>query len=213
MAFGITGKYQGTDGKLVGFGGRYSERKRMISSFPDRSIHDVDSLTGMLKKKKRINRRIHLLGCATAGIEGHVWNPIGGWGLLWRTILFHGITKIMGEDRMASQWATNLAGDLSLKIPNVFVLGLAGISWPLSRVTAVFEKTDLEGYTPEALMADRFVYYNGNLRSCRESSSAQFMRLPCQAGDNAAPLPSAIPLSVARTREGSTTASWRPGPE
>jgi len=183
MAFGITGKYVGTDGKPVEFAAPYSERRAKISSFPDRSIQiiliyahgapgligddDVDSLTQMLGKKMRINGQIHLLGCSTAGIEAHYWNPIGGIGLLMRTIMYHGLPKIfpetMGGDAVASQWAANLAGDLSWRIQNVYVLGLAGISFPLSRVTTVSEKTDIEGYTPKALMADRFVYYNGKL--------------------------------------------------
>jgi hypothetical protein len=179
MAFGITGKYVGTDGKPVEFAAPYSERQGKIASFPDGSIKiiliyahgapgligddDVDSLTKMLKTKMMTNGQIHLLGCSTAGIEAHYWNPIGGIGLLMRTIMYHGIPKIAGDDDVASQWATNLAGDLSRSVPNVYVLGLAGISFPLSRITTVSEKTDLEGYTPKALMADRFVYYNGKL--------------------------------------------------
>jgi hypothetical protein len=179
MAFGITGKYVGTDGKPVKFAAPYSQREAKISSFPDSSIQiiliyahgapgmigddDAQSLTRMLRKKMKVNGQIHLLGCSTAGIEAHLWNPIGGIGLLIRTIMYHGIPKLMGDDRMASLWAENLAGDLSRRIPNVYVLGLSGISFPLSRVTTVSEKTDLEGYTPKALMADRFVYYNGQL--------------------------------------------------
>lgn len=179
MAFGITGKYQGTGGRLVEFVAPYAERRARIASFPDRSVQiiliyahgapgmigddDVDSLTQMLAKKMRINGQIHLLGCSTAGIEGHFWNPIGGIGLLTRTIMYHGIPKMLGNDDIASRWADNLAGDLSRRIANVYVLGLAGISFPLSRVTTVFEKTDLEGYRPKALMADRFVYFNGKL--------------------------------------------------
>lgn len=179
MAFGITGKYSTKDGKPVEFAAPYAERRNKIASFPDKSIRiiliyahgapgmigddDAESLEKMLKSKMMINGQIHLLGCSTAGIEGHFWNPVGGIGLLIRTIMYHGIPRIMGDDQMASQWATNLAGDLSRRIPNVYVLGLAGISFPLSRITTVSEKTDLEGYRPRALMADRFVYYNGNL--------------------------------------------------
>ena len=77
--------------------------------------------------------------------------------------MFHGLPKIMRNDDFASRWADNLAGDLSRCIPNVYVLGLAGLSFPLSRVTTMSEKTDREGYTPKALMADRFVYYNCKL--------------------------------------------------
>ena len=169
----------GTDGTAVEFAAPYADRHAKISSFPDGSIQiiliyahgapgligddDVDSLSKMLGKKMTFNGQIHLLGCSTAGIEGHFWNPIGGIGLLMRTIMYHGIPKIMGDDDIATKWADNLAGDLSRSIPNVYVLGLAGISFPLSRLTTVSEKTDLEGYTPKALMADRFVYYNGRL--------------------------------------------------
>jgi hypothetical protein len=179
MAFGITGKYVGTNGKPVEFAAPYTERQAKISSFPDYSIQiiliyahgapgligddDVDNLTKMLRKKMRMNGQIHLLGCSTAGIEAHFWNPIGGIGLLIRTIMYHGLPKIMRNDDFASRWSDNLAGDLSRCIPNVYVLGLAGLSFPLSRVTTISEKTDLEGYTPKALMADRFVYYNGKL--------------------------------------------------
>jgi hypothetical protein len=179
MAFGITGKYLGSDGKRVEFAAPYSERRATISSFPDRSVQiiliyahgapglmgddDVDNLSTMLGKKMAPHGQIHLLGCSTAGIEAHYWNPVGGIGLLVRTIMYHVIPKMMGDPGLASQWATNLAGDLSIRIPNVYVLGLAGISFPLSRVTTFSEKTDLEGYSPKALMADRFVYYNGRL--------------------------------------------------
>jgi len=179
MAFGITGKYIAKDGKPVEFAAPYAERREKIVSFPDNSLRiiliyahgapgligddDADDLEKMLKKKMMMNGQIHILGCSTAGIEGHFWNPIGGIGLLPRTIMYHGIPKIMGDDQLASLWATNLAGDLSRRIPNVYVLGLAGLSFPLSRITTVSEKTDLEGYTPKALMADRFVYYNGQL--------------------------------------------------
>jgi hypothetical protein len=179
MAFGVTGKYVGADGKFVEFAAPYTDRQAKVSSFPDRSIQiiliyahgapgligddDVDSLTRMLKSKMRLNGQIHLLGCSTAGIEAHYWNPIGGIGLLLRMILYHGLPKISGDTSVASQWAQNLAGDLSSSVRNVYVLGLSGISFPLSRVTTISDKTDLEGYCPKALMADRFVYYNGKL--------------------------------------------------
>jgi hypothetical protein len=179
MAFGITGKYVASNGADVQFATPYAERKKKIASFPDASIKiivfyahgapgmigddEVDDLTDMLGKKMMLNGQIHLLGCSTAGIEGHFWNPIGGIGLLMRTIMYHGMPRIMGDDDIAARWSMNLAGDLSRRIPNVYVLGLAGISFPLSRITARWERTDLEGYTPKALMADRFVYYNGKL--------------------------------------------------
>jgi hypothetical protein len=78
MAFGITGKYVGTNGKPVDFAACYSERRAKISSFPDYSIQiiliyahgapgligddDVGNLTKMLRTKMRINGQIHLLG-------------------------------------------------------------------------------------------------------------------------------------------------------
>jgi hypothetical protein len=180
MAFGITGKYIGSDGKPIEFAAPYAERKAKIASFPDHSIQiiliyahgapgligddDVDGLARMLQNKMMVNGQIHLLGCSTAGIEAHFWNPIGGIGLLLRTIMYHGMMKMMGEDKIAEKWADNLAGDLSNRIPGVYVLGLSGISFPLSRAVTVFDKTAyLEGYSPKALMADRFVYYNGRL--------------------------------------------------
>jgi hypothetical protein len=179
MAFGVVGKYVGTDGTPVDFAAPYDDRKNKIGSLPDKSLliiliyahgapgwigdDEVDGLTKMLKSKMRLNGQIHLLGCSTAGIEGHYWNPIGGIGLLMRMILYHGLMKISGNDDVASHWADNLAGDLSARIPNVYVLGLSGLSFPLSRLTTFSEKTDLEGYSPKALMADRFVYYNGHL--------------------------------------------------
>lgn len=179
MAFGVTGKYIVADGKPVEFAAPYSDRRVKISSLSDSSIQiiliyahgapgligddDVDDLARMLGKKMRINGQIHLLGCSTAGIEGHFWNPIGGIGLLTRAIMYHGIPKLTGKEDIATHWAENLAGDLSKRILNVYVLGLAGISFPVSRLTTIFEKTDLEGYRPRALMADRFVYYNGEI--------------------------------------------------
>lgn len=178
MAFGITGKYLEGPGKSVQFAAPYEERKQKISSLPDKSIiiiliyahgapgligdDDVDDLTQMLEKKMGPKGQIHLLGCSTAGIEGHFWNPVGGIGLLTRMIMYHGIPKIMKEPELAEKWSKNLAGDLSKRIPNVYVLGLAGISFPLSRITTALGK-DLEGYSPKALMADRFVYFNGKL--------------------------------------------------
>jgi hypothetical protein len=174
MPFGITGKYVGKDGKSAEFEAAYSDRKAKIAAFPDMSVQlirvyahgapgmigddDVDSLTGMLGKKMAPDGQIHLLGCSTAGVEGHAYNPVGGIGLLMRTIMYHGIPKLMGDDDVAAKWAENLAKDLSRRIPNVYVLGLAGISFPLSRVAGSFE-----GYKPSALMADRFVYYNSKL--------------------------------------------------
>ena len=82
--------------------------------------------------------------------------------MLARTIMFHIAPKVMGDEESAKEWAANLAGDLSKRIPNVYVMGLAGISFPLSRISTVLGK-DLEGYSPKALMADRFVYFNGQL--------------------------------------------------
>jgi len=174
MPFGITGKYVGSNGKAVEFEAPYAERKAKISSFPDGSIQiirfyahgapgligddDVDAIAAMLQQKMKSSGQIHLLGCSTAGADGHAWNPIGGVGLLMRMVMYHGIPKMMGDDDVAVKWAENLARDLSRRIPNVYVLGLGGISFPLSRVAA-----PLEGYEPALLMADRFVYYNSKL--------------------------------------------------
>ena len=175
MTFGITGTYIGDDGKPVEFEKPYAERKQTIAGFPDRSVKiirfyqhgapgmigddDVDSLTGMLADKMQKNGQIHLLGCSTAGVEGHAWNPVGGIGLLSRMIMYHGMMKMMGHSDVAAKWSDNLAGDLSRRIPNVYVLGLSGISFPLSRIAGEYEP----GYRPTGLMADRFVYYNGKL--------------------------------------------------
>jgi hypothetical protein len=176
MAFGITGKYIEAPGKSVQFAVPYDERKKKIASLPDRSIDiivvyahgapgmigddDVDDLTQMLQNKMKSYGQIHLLGCSTAGVDAHWWNPVGGLGLLTRMIMYHGLQRISGNDDIAEKWATNLAGSLSQRIPNVYVLGLSGISFPLSRITTALGK-DLEGYSPKALMADRFVYFNG----------------------------------------------------
>jgi hypothetical protein len=103
---------------------------------------------------------IQLLGCSTGGIEGHAWNPIGGIGLLSRMIMYHGIMKMMNMNEVAEQWSNNLAGDLSRRIPNVDVMGLSGISFPLSRIAGKYEP----GHRPAGLMADRFVYRNGKLK-------------------------------------------------
>jgi hypothetical protein len=178
MAFGITGKYVEADGRSVQFAVPYEERQQKIASLPDRSIvliviyahgapgeigdDDVDTLTQMLQKKMQSHGQIHLLGCSTAGIEAHYWNPIGGLGLLTRMIMYHGLPKLGKDENLAERWALNLAGELSKRIPNVYVMGLAGISFPLSRMSTVLGK-DLEGYSPKALMADRFVYFNGKL--------------------------------------------------
>jgi hypothetical protein len=125
---------------------------------------DADSLTALLKKKMAFNGQIHLLGCSTAGIEAHYWNPIGGIGLLMRMIMYHGLLKLTGAPDVAKHWGDNLAGDLSRRIPNVYVLCLGGISFPLSRAANLTKWTaPLEGYTPHLLMADRFAYYNGKL--------------------------------------------------
>jgi hypothetical protein len=172
--FGITGEYRNMDGKFVEFEGPYADRRAIVSRFPNNSIRivrlyehgapgmlgndDVDSLAALLGGKMMKDGAIHLLGCSTAGVEGHAWNPVGGIGLLSRMIMYHGLMKMMGENEVAQQWSNNLAGDLSRRIPNVYVMGLSGISFPLSRVAP-----KLEGYKPSLLMADRFVYYNGRL--------------------------------------------------
>jgi len=75
-------------------------------------------------------------------------------------IMYHGIPKMANDTDLAEKWSANLAGSLSQRIRDVYVLGLSGISFPLSRMTSVLGK-DLEGYSPKALMADRFVYFNG----------------------------------------------------
>jgi hypothetical protein len=77
--------------------------------------------------------------------------------------MYHGIPKLTRNEDIAAHWAENLAGDLSTRILNGYVLGRAGISFPVSRLTTIFEETGLEGYRPRALMADGFVYYNGEL--------------------------------------------------
>ena len=162
MPFGITGKYVGSDGKSVEFEAPYADRKATIAAFPDRSVQiirfyahgapgligddDVDDLVRMLQDKMVTNGQIHILGCSTAGADGHAWNPIGGVGLLMRMIMYHGIPKMMGDDDVAQKWTDNLARDLSRRIPNVYVLGLGGISFPLSRVAG-----PLEGYEPAGL--------------------------------------------------------------
>lgn len=176
MAFGITGTYSDTDGKAVDFEGPWEGRAAQIAALPDRSISvirfynhgapgmigedDVDSLTAMLKDKMRKHGYVHLLGCSTAGVEGHAWNPVGGIGLLSRMIMYHGLMKMMGESDVAKQWSNNLAGDLSRRLPNVHVMGLSGISFPLSRIQGSYEP----GHAPKGLMADRFTYLNGRLK-------------------------------------------------
>lgn len=178
MAFGITGKYVGTDGSPTTFAAPYEAREAKIASFPDRSLvlivvyahgmpgqigdDDVDALTRMLGKKMRAGGQIHLLGCSTAGIEAHFWNPVGGLGLLLRMMMYHGAQKLSGNADAARDWSKNLAGDLSVRIPHVYVMGLSGISFPLSRISTALGK-DLEGYSPKALMGDRFVYFDGKL--------------------------------------------------
>lgn len=182
MAFGITGTYI-EGGKATEFSAPYDKRLLKISSLPNRSIRviaiynhgapgeigddDVESLTRMLGGKVMVNGQIHLLGCSTAGVTGGGWyNPVRGWGLLLRAIMYHGSQRMMGQDEVAVQWARNLAGDLSRRIPDVYVVGLSGISFPLSRVmTYIPWPDDLEGYTPTGLIADRLVYYNGALAS------------------------------------------------
>ncbi len=174
--FGITGEYRSADGKCVEFEASYGDRKSVIAALPDSSIKiirfyehgapgsigddDVDSLTEMLEDKIMTYGEVQLLGCSTAGVEGHAWNPIGGIGLLSRMIMYHGILKMMGENEIARKWSDNLAGSLSRRLPNVDVLGLSGISFPLSRVAGNFEP----GHRPVGLMADRIVYRNGKLK-------------------------------------------------
>lgn len=176
MAFGISGTYDDIDGRPTEFGYPYDDRKKAIAAMPDRSIRvirfyahgapgwigedNAADLAGMLKDKMKPGGQIHLLGCSTAGVEGHAWNPVGGIGLLSRMIMYHGLMKIMVGPNAGEAWSDNLAGDLSRLVPNVHVMGLSGISFPLSRIHSVFES----GYEPSALMADRFVYMNGRLQ-------------------------------------------------
>lgn len=180
MPFGITGRRIGENGN-VEFEAAWNERETTIAGFADQSIllirfynhgapgmiggDDVDSLAKMLKGKMSKGGKIHLLGCATAGVEGHPWNPVGGIGLLSRVIMYHTLMKVTGHDDAARHWGDNLAGDLSRRIPNVYVMGLSGISFPLSRIWAPWEDDNMweDAYRPTGLMADRFVYYNGKL--------------------------------------------------
>jgi hypothetical protein len=184
MAFGITGKYVDANGEVVSFAVPYEERKAKINSLPDRSIlliivyahgapgmigdDDTDSLANLLKDKMAPSSQIHLLGCSTAGIEAHFWNPVGGLGLLARMIMYHGFPKWANEEDISKKWADNLAGDLSKRIPGVYVMGLSGISFPLSRIPEVTVGKDIEGYSPKGLMGDRFTYSNGRLTELPE---------------------------------------------
>lgn len=172
MAFGITGAYTTESRKIAEFAAPYAERVKTVAGLPDRSIRiiriyahgapgligddDVDALVKMLAGKMASDSQIHLLGCSTAGPDAHAWNPIGGIGLYLRMAMYHGLPRFMGEDDIAEKWTDNLARDLSRRIANVYVLGLSGISFPLSRVAG-----PLEGYEPSLLMGDRFVYRNG----------------------------------------------------
>ncbi|SDI93793.1 hypothetical protein [Aliiruegeria lutimaris] len=177
MAFGISGVFFNEDGKQQEFGYPYSERKTRIAAMPNNSIKliriyqhgapgyigedDANALAQMLKDKMQKHGQIQLLGCSTAGVEGHAWNPVGGIGLLTRMIMYHGVMKMMGLPEAAKKWSDNVAGDTSRLIPNVYVMGLSGISFPLSRIHDSLET----GFKPSALMADRFVYMNGKLLS------------------------------------------------
>jgi hypothetical protein len=66
--------------------------------------------------------QIHLLGCSTAGVDGHWWNPIDGIGLLMRMIMYHGIPKMANDADPEEKWSANLAGSLSQRIRDVYVL-------------------------------------------------------------------------------------------
>lgn len=165
MAFGISGLVSGTTASSK-FAGPIETAEAQIAALPagkvslikiyahgqPGAIHKwtVFDLERMLKPKMKADGQIHLLGCATAGTDAHPWNPIGGWGVLLRAVTFGLIDP--------SLWADNLAKELSVRIPAVWVLGLTGISWPLSRIANV---VGLEGYEPTGLMADRQVYKNG----------------------------------------------------
>jgi hypothetical protein len=175
MPFGITGRYKKSDGKTIKFEAPYADRRATIEAFSSRSIEiirfyehgapgligddDVDALAGMLQDKMQPDGQIHLLGCSTGGVDAsNPLNPVGGIGLLARMIMYHGVPKWMGNGDLATLWAENLAKDLSRRVPNVYVLGLGGISFPLSRIME-----SREGYEPRGLMADRLVYYNSQL--------------------------------------------------
>lgn len=188
MAFGICGDYFGEDGKTTRFEGPTSKRKEIISALPNKSIKiikiynhgapgllgddDVGDLHKMLGDKMQPKSQIHLLGCSTAGVEGTIWNPVGGIGLLSRMIMYNGLMKLSGNEDLAERWTNNLAGDLSRRILGVYVLGLSGISFPLSRIPGISE---FEGYEPTAMMGDRIVYLNG-----RRTEHHNF-NLPAQA--------------------------------
>jgi len=176
MSFGISGLYLDENKVSRKFEGPIGEEgkiaKKIIVALPDYSIQiikiydhgapgiisnwDVFDLEAMLKKKMMVNGQIQLLGCSTAGIEGregpniHWVNSIGGWGYLARAAMYSWMEDV--------NWQANLARDLSLRIKDVWVLGLGGISFPLSRA---FDLVGKEGYEPKGLMADRKVYRNG----------------------------------------------------
>jgi hypothetical protein len=163
MAFGITGEAAGRK-----FEASIDHAESTIAGMDESSIsriniyaHGAPGMIGdwnagllehMLKKKMRALGQIHLLGCSTAGVKGHAWNPLGGWGLILRTAMY----SWQDDGSPELDWTQNLARDLSMRISGVYVLGLSGISFPLSRVFFF-----MEGYAPKALMADRWVYFNG----------------------------------------------------
>jgi len=172
MAFGVTATFR-KSGNTIKTASPYEARKAFFEACPDKSVSvatiyahgapgligddEVEDLTVMLGPKMVQKGTIYLWGCSTAGIEADCWSPIQGLGLYLRMAMYHGLPKIQGNPDIAIRWARNLAGDLSRSIPDVYVMGLAGISFPLSRLNP------WEGYEPSLLFGGEFTYLNGRL--------------------------------------------------
>ena len=190
MAFGVTGSYV-AEGKPQSFDFPIESAQASIANLPNGQVELIriyahgmpgqiyewraSDLESMLKCKMKKFGQIHLLGCSTAGVDAHAWNPMGGIGLICRAVMYGSISapsvaagprlrnrtlpkRMDGPPSVPSfEWDDNLAYNVSMKIPNVWVVGLGGISFPLSRVACKFE-----GHQPRLLMGDRQAYLNGH---------------------------------------------------
>jgi hypothetical protein len=96
--------------------------------------------------------------------------------------MYYGTPKTMGNEDIASKRGRESRGRLSLRIPNVYVLGLAGISFPLSRLTTVVEKTERKVISP-FLASRHWLCAEAEIMRAQDAAIDEASEESCPAGD------------------------------
>jgi hypothetical protein len=170
MAFGVSGIYL-DGGEPKKFEGPWAQVRSIIRARPDASITgvslyahgsptvmgdgdeylDVDQLASLLRPKMcRAGGEVHLVACMTATRTRSSVNPTVGLMLAARSADFAAAGTANPSD--------NFAKTLSQRLRDTHVMGLSGVSFPISRLLPF-----TEGYRPWGLVGDARWYVNGQL--------------------------------------------------